>query len=256
MLISKTLSKSILAVAALGALVMFIWPLLMQSPGVNDASLAQAAFIVMMPILIILVLTEVSAGGISPQRLALLAVLTALNSIVRMLGAGFAGIETAFFLIIIAGYVFRSSFGFAMGMLSLFLSALLTGGVGPWLPFQMMAAGLVGIGAGMLPRLNKTWSQVALLIAYAVLASFTFGALMTLWNWPFLAGVDSGLSYLPGAGVWPNLQRFWQYQILTGGLIWDAGRAVTSAVLISVTGPALLATLRRAASRAGIDSSN
>lgn len=255
-MISKTLSKSILAVAALGALVMFIWPLLMQSPGVNDASLAQAAFIVMMPILILLVLTEVSAGGISPQRLALLAVLTALNSIVRMLGAGFAGIETAFFLIIIAGYVFRSSFGFAMGMLSLFLSALLTGGVGPWLPFQMMAAGLVGIGAGMLPRLNKTWSQVALLIAYAVLASFTFGALMTLWNWPFLAGVDSGLSYLPGAGVWPNLQRFWQYQILTGGLIWDAGRAMTTAVLISVTGPALLATLRRAASRAGIDSSN
>ena len=255
-MISKILSKSILAVAALGALVMFIWPLLMQSPGVNDASLAQAAFIVMMPILILLVLTEVSAGGISPQRLALLAVLTALNSIVRMLGAGFAGIETAFFLIIIAGYVFRSSFGFAMGMLSLFLSALLTGGVGPWLPFQMMAAGLVGIGAGMLPRLNKTWSQVALLIAYAVLASFTFGALMTLWNWPFLAGVDSGLSYLPGAGVWPNLQRFWQYQILTGGLIWDAGRAVTTAVLISVTGPALLATLRRAASRAGIESSN
>lgn len=255
-MMSKTLSKSILAVAALGALVMFIWPLLMQSPGVNDASLAQAAFIVMMPILILLVLTEVSAGGISPQRLALLAVLTALNSIVRMLGAGFAGIETAFFLIIIAGYVFRSSFGFAMGMLSLFLSALLTGGVGPWLPFQMMAAGLVGIGAGMLPRLNKTWSQVALLIAYAVLASFTFGALMTLWNWPFLAGVDSGLSYLPGAGVWPNLQRFWQYQILTGGLIWDAGRAVTTAVLISVTGPALLATLRRAASRAGIESSN
>lgn len=255
-MISKTLSKSILAVAALGALVMFIWPLLMQSPGVNDASLAQAAFIVMMPILILLVLTEVSAGGISPQRLALLAVLTALNSIVRMLGAGFAGIETAFFLIIIAGYVFRSSFGFAMGMLSLFLSALLTGGVGPWLPFQMMAAGLVGIGAGMLPRLNKTWSQVALLIAYAVLASFTFGALMTLWSWPFLAGVDSGLSYLPGAGVWPNLQRFWQYQILTGGLIWDAGRAVTTAVLISVTGPALLATLRRAASRAGIESSN
>ena len=255
-MMSKILSKSILAVAALGGLVMFIWPLLIQSPGLNDASLAQATFIVMMPILILLVLTEVSAGGISPQWLALLAVLTALNSIVRMLGAGFAGIETAFFLIIIAGYVFRSSFGFAMGMLSLFLSALLTGGVGPWLPFQMMAAGLVGIGAGMLPRLKKTWSQIALLIAYAVIASFSYGALMTLWNWPFLAGVESGLSYLPGAGVWQNLQRFWQYQILTGGLIWDAGRAVTTAVLISVTGPALLAALSRAASRAGIRSIN
>jgi energy-coupling factor transport system substrate-specific component len=254
-LITRSLiSKLILLVAALGSLLMFSWPLLIKGSGVSDSSLAQVAFIVMMPVLILVILTEVSAGVIPIQRLALLAVLTALNSVVRMLGAGFAGIETAFFLIIIAGYIFRSSFGFAMGMLSLFLSALLTGGVGPWLPFQMMAAGLVGIGAGVLPRFNRTWLQIALLTGYAIISSFTYGALMTLWNWPFLAGVDSGLSFIPGAGLWANLQRFWQYQILTGGLIWDAGRAITTSILIAVTGPALLASLRRAASRAGLKS--
>jgi energy-coupling factor transport system substrate-specific component len=118
----------------------------------------------------------------------------------------------------------------------------------------MMAAGLVGIGAGVLPRINRTWLQITLLIGYAVFASFTYGALMTLWNWPFLAGVDSGLSFMPGAGLWVNLQRFWQYQILTGGLLWDAGRAITTSILIAVTGPALLASLRRAASRAGLKS--
>jgi energy-coupling factor transport system substrate-specific component len=75
---------------------------------------------------------------------------------------------------------------------------------------------------------------------------------MTLWNWPFLAGSDSSLSYSAGAGVIKNLETFWQYQILTGGLAWDAGRAVTTVILIAVTAPALLATLRRAASRAGV----
>ena len=182
----------------------------------------------------------------------MLGVLTALNSVIRMLGAGIAGIETVFFLIVISAYVFRASFGFALGALSLLASGLITGGVGPWLPFQMMAAGLVGLGAGLLPTLQQRWAQVSVLLIYAVIASYFYGALMTLWNWPFLAGIGTSVSYMPGAGLFSNLQRFWQYQIVTGGLIWDTGRAITTCVLICVTAPALLATLRRAASRAGV----
>lgn len=252
MSVHRMISQAILAIAALGSVLMFVWPLVISSTDVSDGALAQATFIVLMPVLIIVVLSEVSTGGISPQQLAILAVLTALNAVIRMLGAGFAGIETAFFLIVISSYVFRAGFGFAIGLLSLFVSALLTGGVGPWLPFQMMAAGLVGIGAGLLPKLSKVWAQVSVLMLYAVVSSFFYGALMTLWNWPFLAGSDSSLSYSAGAGVIKNLETFWQYQILTGGLAWDAGRAVTTVILIAVTAPALLATLRRAASRAGV----
>jgi energy-coupling factor transport system substrate-specific component len=67
-----------------------------------------------------------------------------------------------------------------------------------------------------------------------------------------LAGVGTDISYLPGAGVLENLTRFIKYETLTGGLLWDTGRAITTSVLILLTAPALLATLKRAAGRAGI----
>jgi energy-coupling factor transport system substrate-specific component len=76
---------------------------------------------------------------------------------------------------------------------------------------------------------------------------------MTLWNWPFLAGSDSSVSYVAGAPILTNLAKFANYEIVTGGFLWDTGRAVTTSLLIALTAPALLATLRRAANRAGIE---
>jgi hypothetical protein len=140
-----------------------------------------------------------------------------------------------------------------MGACSIFVSALLFGGVGPWLPFQMMAAGIIGVGAGLLPKPKRMWLQIGVMIFYGIIGAYFYGALMTLWNWPFLAGVGSDVSYSAGAGVTENLGRFLNYEILTGGLIWDTGRAITTSILITVTAPALLTTLRRAANRAGIN---
>lgn len=247
----KLFSNLIVVLAALGSLLLFAWPLLISVTDSKEADVAQAVFILLMPILLLLILVEVASGDIDSKQLALLGVLIALNAVIRLLGAGTAGIETAFFLIIIAGYVFGSGFGFLLGTGSLLVSALITGGVGPWLPFQMMAAGLIGIGAGALPKLERKAMQVTLLVIYAIPASFVYGALMTLWNWPFLAGSDSSISYQAGAGLIENLLLFWQYQIFTGGLVWDLGRAVTTSVLIVASAPLLLSTLRRAANRAG-----
>lgn len=56
-----------------------------------------------------------------------------------------------FFLMVLSGRVLGPGFGFVLGALSMFASALLTGGVGPWLPFQMLAMGWVSLGAGLLP---------------------------------------------------------------------------------------------------------
>jgi energy-coupling factor transport system substrate-specific component len=178
-----------------------------------------------------------------------LGVLIALNAVIRTLGAGTGGIETAFFIIIIGGYALGAGFGFILGAASLLVSALLAGGIGPWLPFQMMAAGLVGIGAAALPHFKSHSARMLALIPYAVVAAFGYGALMTMWNWPFLAGVGSSLSYQPGAPVIENLQAFFKYEIFTGGLLWDLGRAVTTVTLIALTGKTLLATLRRAANK-------
>ena len=245
------ISKLSIALAGVGSLLMFSWPLFISAGSSNDAAVAQGVFIALMPVLLILILVEVATGDIDSKQLALLGVLIALNAVIRLLGAGTAGIETAFFLIIIAGYVFGSGFGFILGTGSLFVSALITGGVGPWLPFQMMAAGLIGIGAGLLPKFERTSLKLATLIGYAIPASFFYGALMTLWNWPFLAGDSSSLSYVAGQGVFENLVRFVQYQIFTGGLVWDLGRAITTSVLIALTGALLLTTLQRAANKAG-----
>ncbi len=244
-------SRISIAIAASASLLMFAWPLLIATSNQNENLVAQAAFIALMPIIIVLTLVEFSTGEIGSRQLAVLGVLIAVNAVVRLLGAGTAGIETAFFLIIIGAYVFRSGFGFILGSTSILVSALLGAGIGPWLPFQMMAAGLVGIGAGALPRFRALWAQLLTLCTYAVLASFCYGALMTLWNWPFLAGSDSSVSYSAGAGFGVNLLRFLNYEIVTGGLLWDAGRSLTTCTLILLTAPTLLATLKRAANRAG-----
>lgn len=243
-----TLTSSLLTlIASVIALVAFLWPLLITAEAANQSSVAQLSFMLITPLLLVLLVTEYSAFGLGARQLAVLAVLIALNSVVRLLGAGVAGIETAFFIVIIAAYVFGSNFGFLLGSGSLLLSALISGGIGPWLPFQMMAMGLVGIGAGFLPRTkHPTW----LLIAFAVPASFAYGALMTMWNWPYLAGVGSSISYLPGGGLIENTARFLKFEIVTGGLLWDLGRTITTVVLIAVTATTLLATLNRAAGRA------
>jgi energy-coupling factor transport system substrate-specific component len=246
-------NRLVVTATALLALALFCWPLYAGDTGLTQQGLAQATYTVLMPLLLIVLAMEFTSGGIDSRQLAVLAVLAALNGVVRMLGAGVAGIETVFFIVIIAAYVMGSSFGFLLGATSLFVSALLMGGVGPWLPFQAMAAGLVGLGAGLLPRVRliRLW-----LIGYAIIASFVYGGLMTMWNWPFMAGTGTSVSYLPGAGPLANIVQFLKYEAFTGGLLWDAGRALTTSLLIWLTAPALIATLRRAATRAGFESSD
>lgn len=245
-------SRVFIALTALASLTMFAWPLLIQTTSVDENRVAQTVFILLMPLMLVLVLVEFASGGLDSKQLAMLGVLTALNAVIRILGAGTSGIETAFFLIIIGAYVFGSGFGFLLGSGSLLVSALLMGGVGPWLPFQMMAAGLLGLVAGLLPKPKARWLELVTLVSFAILGSYAYGALMTLWNWPFLLGVGTDISYLPGAGFFENIIRFFKYELLTGGLLWDTGRAITTSVLILITAPALLTTLKRAARRAGI----
>ena len=250
-MISKIWSVATVSLTAIASLVMFSWPILISATSLDQANIAQAAFIALMPLLLLVLLIEFGSGQLDARRLALLGLLMALNAVLRLLGAGVSGIETVFFLIILGGYVFGPGFGFMLGSGSLFISALLGAGVGPWLPFQMMAAGLVGLGAGLLGGgSSRKAFERSRLILYAVFASFAYGALMTMWNWPFLASTGTTVSYVAGADIVENLQAFLRYEIFTGGLLWDLGRALTTVTLIALTGKTLLATLRRAANKA------
>ena len=55
---------------------------------------------------------------------------------------------------------------------------------------------------------------------------------------------------VPGDPVLENLHRFVVFTLLTSTWGWDTGRAITNTLLIVFLGPAVLATLRRAARRA------
>ncbi|MEO3751064.1 ECF transporter S component [Streptomyces sp. B6B3] len=245
----------VLAVASLIGLAMFCWPLLSppEPQTIAHAGHAPLLFVLLLPVVLAVVLAEISEGGIDPRTLALLGVLAAVNAALRPLGAGTAGVETVFFLLVLAGRVFGPGFGFALGNVSLFASALLTAGVGPWLPFQMMAAGWVGLLAGLLPGRPTGRGEVAMLAGYGVLAAYAFGFLMNLWFWPYATGPDTELSIDPDAGVLANLHTFVLYTVATSTFGWDTGRALTNAVAVSVLGPAVLMTLRRAARRAAFD---
>ena len=110
-------------------------------------------------------------------------------AILRGLSAGTGGVELVFFLLILAGRVFGPGFGFVLGVTSLFASALMTAGVGPWLPFQMLVSAWVGMGAGLLPRRVTGRAEIAMLAAYGVVAAYLYGLLMNLSGWPFLLGI-------------------------------------------------------------------
>jgi energy-coupling factor transport system substrate-specific component len=182
----------------------------------------------------------------------MLGVCSAIGAALRPIGAGTAGVETVFFMLVLAGRVYGPGFGFVLGSTTLFGSALLTGGVGPWLPFQMMAASWTGLGAGLLPRARGR-AEIAMLAAYGALSAYAYGFLMNLWYWPFAIGTDTQLSYVPGGAVLENLHRFFVYTVTTSSFGWDTGRAITNGVAILLLGPAVLAVLRRAARTASFE---
>jgi len=243
--------RSSLAVmlATVGGILAFTWPLVVEPGSVlTGDSRAPMVFAVLLPVLMTVVLLEITEGGLDPKAVAMLGVLAAVGAALRPLGAGTAGLETVFFLLVLAGRVFGAGFGFVLGATTLFASALITGGVGPWLPFQMFGAAWVGMGAGLLPPVPRRW-EVLLLASYGAVAGLLYGIAMNLYDWPQGRGVGTGLSLVPGDPVWANLHRFLIYS-LTTSLGWDIGRALTNFVLIMLTGKAVLATLRRAARKA------
>lgn len=135
-----------------------------------------------------------------------------------------------------------------MGNLSIFASAILTGSVGPWLPYQMVASGFVGLGAGLLPRVRGR-AELAVLALYGAVASFVYGALMDFAFWPFGIGPGTQLSFDPAVGPWQNLHTFALYNLATS-MGWNLGRAITTVIMVVALGAPLLTILRRAHRRA------
>ena len=239
-----------LVITTIFGLVAFGWPLLIQQHGAqNTAHNGDAPWILMgfLPLLLAIVMAELSDGSMDAKAVALLGILAACFAALRVPSPGISGFEPEWFLLVLSARVFGRGFGFVLGAVAFFASALITGGVGPWLPFQMLAAAWVGFGAGCLPPMRGR-SERLLLAGYGVVSALAYGLLTNFWFWPFI-GSTTTYSFRAGAGTIENLHRFMFFD-LTTSLGFDLTRAATCAILILVLGRPVLAALRRVSRRA------
>lgn len=249
-------SRSALAllVASLAGLAGYCWPLFVNADAaIGHSRDAPWLFAALLPLLLGVVLAELSEGGMDAKSVALLGVLAAIGAILRPLSTGLTGFTFIFVLLIPAGRVLGPGFGFVLGALSMFASAVLTGGIGPWLPFEMLGVAWTGLFAGLLPARISGRAEVIMLAGYGAVSGLVYGLLLNLWAWPFALGPgSSSLSYQPGASIVDNLRRFVAYD-LASSLGFDIPRAIGNAVLLLALTRPIMVVLRRAVRRAAFD---
>ena len=241
------LGTAVLTLASLISAAGFLWPFFYSGQSLPRT---QLFFWAALTVAFFLLIIQISNSALDAKSVALLGVLSALIAALRPLGAGAVGIEPMWFILILSARVFGPSFGFILGLTSMFVSALLTGGVGPWLGYQVFAAAWIGMAAGMLPgKKLRGRKEIALLILFGIIASEWFGILMDLQFWPWALGADTQLSYLVDGSIAQNLSRFITFHFASA-MAWDVPRAIFTTILLLLSGQAVLSALRRTKTRA------
>jgi energy-coupling factor transport system substrate-specific component len=247
------LRKAMLVAANVAGAFAFLWPF--GAPAFLDGDRVAALgsgwiLLTLLACIGSLLFIELGRGGLGPKTVALIGVLGAAMVALRLPGF-IAGFSAMFIVVLLAGNAFGPSFGFTLGAIGTFASGIFVGGLGPWLPFQMVAVAWIGLGAGLLPRSPRWEIRLGALAAYGLVVGFAFGAVMNLWSWPYIAG-SSAVGWDPGAGAGENLRSYATYYLATS-FAWDAFRAVGNVALVLVLGRPLLKTLDRAARRMSLE---
>jgi energy-coupling factor transport system substrate-specific component len=219
----------------------------------QDAPLVTGALV---GLSVVALLIELQGQAISAKTVALLGVLVAITSVLRFIETIVpmpGGFSPIFAPIILAGYVFGGRFGFLMGTFTLLTSALITGGAGPWLPYQMFTAGWAGMTAGWLGKAFALQSpasrsrdrrlEIVLLCAFGFIWGLIYGVIINVYFWPFAAG-PAAQAWAPGLGLRETLGRYAVFYAVTS-LVWDMARAVGNVALILLLGPATVRALTR-----------
>jgi energy-coupling factor transport system substrate-specific component len=236
------------AIGAAAFVYPFFRPVTAAGPGEGMPALPGAPFLtlILLTLCLVALLVETQGEAVGAKFMATLGLMIAVTSVLRFIEVaipGPGGFSPIFVPIILGGYVFGARFGFLMGSLTLLASALITGGVGPWLPYQMFTAGWVGLTAGWLPHLRRPRLELALLVSVGLLWGLVYGLVMNLYFWPFIAA-DAALSWQPGAG-WPAAVGRYLAFYLTTSLLWDFIRGLGNVALMLMIGQPMARALRR-----------
>jgi energy-coupling factor transport system substrate-specific component len=222
---------------------LFLWPFF----GTSTPS-TLIAFLIVCATVIALGLTEHHARALDARALALLAGIAAVDSALRALVVtGVGGFSPIFLLILCAGYSFGPSYGFLCGSFTLLTSAVVTGGVGPWLPYEMLAAGWVGVAAGLAGARRQglpTRRDVIVLAIVGLVVGWMYGALTDLWDWSTYYRSIPDLGWVPGMSPTAAIGRFFHFYVATS-LGWDTFRAVGDVLMVTCLGLPLLAAFYR-----------
>ena len=228
---------------SLAGLILFAWPFL--GSGLPDNTPAWALMLACVGALFIV---EAGTRQLDSRAIALLAAIAAIDAALRLaVIVGIGGFSPIWFLVLCAGYVFGPSFGFMAGALSILVSALLGGGVGPWVPYQVFAAGWVGVAAGLAGLWRGTTPSardVAVLAITGVVMGYVFGALMDVTDWVPVYRGNPSLGWSPGMAPPTALLHFARFYVLTS-LGYDTFRAAGNAVMVAALGAPVLAALTR-----------
>ena len=121
-----------------------------------------------------------------------LAVMTALTVISRMIFAPVPGFKPVAAMVTICGMAFGRESGFLCGSLSAFVSNFFFG-QGPWTPFQMIAWGSIGWFSGMLNRTGQMEKRRIRTAVFGILAGIWYSLVMNLW---VVIGAGEGLEWI------------------------------------------------------------
>ena len=149
------------------------------------------------------------------ESIVLIAVLTALATVGRLILMSIPAVNLASFIIIIVGVVFGKEEGFIVGSLTAFVSGLFMG-MGYWVLFQMLAWGLMGATAGLFA---SRFDNVGFRIVFGLL-------------WGFLYGWITDISAIFYSGTALDLSPI--IALYINGFTYDLTHGVTNAVLLVV----------------------
>lgn len=217
------------------------------SPGLAHGQDAPLIAMALVGLSLIALLMELQGEALGAKTTALLGVLVAITSVLRFVEVAIpmpGGFSPIFAPIILTGYVFGGRFGFLMGVFTMLVSGLITGGVGPWLPYQMFTAGWAGMTAGWLKKINLQQKlEIGVLSVFGFIWGLLYGVIINVYFWPFAVGAAEQ-TWSPEIGLSKTLARYAAFYVVTS-LGWDLMRAVGNTALILLLGAPIVRALDR-----------